>query len=107
MKKSIAIFLLFLSAGVYGQKKSSQPVYVDRPYMQDYSVKYYAKDSQVALKSAYADRNGAIKIFSSAGLMLPHDGQFLYPGSLLPDKRNRTSSPKKIQSLLELISKKI
>ena len=100
MKKSIAIFLLFLSAGVYGQKKSSQPVYVDRPYMQDYSVKYYAKDSQVALKSAFADRNGSIKIFSSAGLMLPHDGQFLYPGVLMADKRNRTSAPKKIQSLL-------
>ena len=79
MKKSIAIFLLFLSGAVYGQKKSSQPVYVDRPYTQDYSVKYYAKDSQVALKSAYADRNGSIKIFSSTGLMLTHDGQFLYP----------------------------
>ena len=49
MKKSISIFLLFLSVGVYGQKKSTQPVYVDKPYMQDYSVKYYVKDSQVAL----------------------------------------------------------
>ena len=100
MKKSIALFLLFLSVGVYGQKKSTQPVYVDKAYMQDYSVKYYLKDSQVALKSAFADRNGAIKIFSSAGLMLPHDGQFLYPGVLMADKRNRTSAPKKIQSLL-------
>ena len=71
MKKSIAVFLLFLSVGVYGQKKSTQPVYVDKAYMQDYSVKYYLKDGQVALKSAFADRNGAIKIFSSAGLMLP------------------------------------
>jgi len=100
MKKSITLFLLFLSVVAYGQKKSNQPVYVDKPYMQDYSIKYYLKDSQVALKSAFADRNGAIKIFSSAGLLLPHDGQFLYPGNLLPDQRNRTSAPKKIQSLL-------
>ena len=52
MKKSIVIFLLFLSAGAYGQKKSTQPVYVDKAYMQDYSVKYYSKDSLVIEKDS-------------------------------------------------------
>jgi len=95
----LAILFLCLASCVYGQKKSTQPVYVDKPFWQDYSVKYYANDSQVQLKSVASDRNGSIKIFSSAGLMLPHAGQFLYPGTLVSDQRNRTSGSKKIQHL--------
>jgi hypothetical protein len=99
MKNTFGIILLFLSTYGFGQKKSAQPIYVDQPFKQDYSIKYYAKDSQIALKSAFSDRNAGIKVWGSAGLMLPHDGQFLYPGSLGVDQRNRTSSTKKIQSL--------
>ncbi len=92
--------LLFVVISTYclGQKKTGQPVYVDKPFIQDYSIKYYHQDKS-SLKSAFADRNGAIKILGSTGLMLPQAGAFLYPGNLRPDQRNRTSSHKKIQSL--------
>ena len=68
LQKSSKLALLFLclASCVYGQKKSPQPVYVDKPFWQDYSVKYYTKDNPLLLKSVAADRNGSIKIFSSA-----------------------------------------
>jgi hypothetical protein len=98
MKKIMSLLLVVISTYCLGQKNAGQPVYIDKPFYQDYSIKYYHQDKS-ALKSAFADRNGAIKILGSTGLMLPHDGAFLYPGSLRPDQRNRTSSNKKIQSL--------
>lgn len=98
MKYTVSLILVVISTYCLGQKNVGQPVYIDRPFIQDYSIKYYHQDKS-SLKSAFTDRNEAIKILGSTGLMLPHDGAFLYPGSLRPDKRNRTSSNKKIQSL--------
>jgi hypothetical protein len=100
MKKFVGLLLLCAGLSAQAQKKPVKPLYVDKAFTQDYSVKYYVKDPQISLKSAFSDRNEAIKIFGSDGLMIPHDGQFLYPGSLGKDQRNRTSSLKKIQSLL-------
>ncbi len=95
---ALSSFFLFLSTGL-SQKKSPQPVYQDKPYWQDYSIKYYVKDNQGALTNAVADRNGNISVYSASGLLLPHDGAFLYPGSFVQDKRYRTIAPKKIQAL--------
>jgi hypothetical protein len=81
---------------ILGQKQP-QPVYQDKPFWQDYSVKYYlTKDQNTNLINAEADRNGNIILMGSNGTLLPHDGEFLYPGTLIKDTKYRTSAPKKI-----------
>lgn len=93
----LLILLYFALSQTFGQTK--QPVYQDKPYLQDFSIKFYSKDVNTQLDEAYADRNGNIKIYSSAGLLVPHDGQFLYAGTLLPDKTYRTIQDKKISAI--------
>lgn len=75
------------------------PVYTDVPFLQDYSVKYdYRHGSQ--LKKVFSDRNGVIRILSSDGLLQPHCGFFLYPGTLEPDRTYRPMAGKKIVNML-------
>lgn len=92
--------LLFLAGlPAAAQNRNGQPVHVDRPFQQDYSIKYTPAKPEVGLVSACSDRNGGIRILSSDGVLMPHDGQFLHPGSLQPDNRYRTTVTKKIQGL--------
>lgn len=79
----------------YAQKQPGQPVHADSAFLQDLSIKYKPLNPATALVNACADRNGSIRVFSSAGVLLPHNGQFLYPGSLRPDNRYRTTVTKK------------
>jgi hypothetical protein len=37
----------FLPVIVFGQTKIIQPVYQDKPYLQDYSVKYYTQNAKL------------------------------------------------------------
>jgi hypothetical protein len=104
MKLSSYIFIGLSLIGFvsYAQNltpKTSQPVYRDKPFLQDYSIKYYLKSTNTKLIEVASDRNGSIKIFSSEGLLQPHDGQFLYPGTIVADKTYRTLGDKKIQGL--------
>ncbi|MDN3593289.1 hypothetical protein, partial [Zunongwangia endophytica] len=46
------------------------------------------------------DRNGVIQLLSSDGILRTHDGQFLYPGTLVKDKTYRPLTNKKISSFL-------
>jgi len=96
---SLAILFLLSGAGILAQNRNGQPVHVDRPFLQDHSVKYVLPEPGTVLISAGADRNGGIRVFSSAGVLLTHDGQFLHPGSLRPDNRYRTTVTKKIQGM--------
>lgn len=76
-----------------------QTVHKDVAYLQDYSIKFDLQDESVVLKSAYTDRNGVVQIFSSAGLLKPFAGEFLYPGKLVADKTYRPMGDKKVASL--------
>ncbi len=99
MRKSLYFFFLSLGlAGIYACSKNSakQPVYEDKPFTQDLSVKYYSDTISNHLLQAFSDRNGAIKVFSKEGMLHPYDGKFLYPGSLDPDKSYRFLTDKKI-----------
>ena len=60
-------------------------VYQDQAFTQEYSVKY-DWDGEAALIKAFSDRNRAIKILSSDGLLLPVNGAFLSPGYLIQDQ---------------------
>lgn len=91
------LFLLSVTCFLSCSKQSvKQPVYVDKPYLQDFSIKYYADTVKTNLLQAYADRNGAIQILSKEGLQHPFDGQFLYHGSIVPDNSYRFMRNKKI-----------
>src|SRR5690606_33241464 len=90
--------LLFIACSDAPENASSTmaslPVYKDVPYLQDYSIKYDADNKEISLKSAYMDRNLLIQIASSDGILRTHDGQFLYPGSLMKDRTYRPLADK-------------
>lgn len=101
MKKTAILLTLivFVLSGNYNMlsaQKTGRPVYYDVPFLQDYSVKYYLNDNSTKLFKVHSDRNGAIQILSSAGLVKPHDGQFLYPGTIIADQAYRTLAHKTI-----------
>lgn len=77
----------------------SQSVHIDKPFIQDYSVKYFSENTDVVLHKVYEDRNGFIKLFTSKGLMRLRGGEFLYPGTIVVDSSYRSLNRKKIVSL--------
>jgi len=104
MKRKIQIsallYALIMSVGCTGEKDSQGfKVHADKPFIQDYSVKYMITDENVKLYKVESDRNGYIQIFSSEGLLRPYDGQFLFPGKLAEDNQYRPTSDKKIRGI--------
>lgn len=101
MKKSLTnslLLTLFLITGTSlsfagNQKK---PVYTDKPYWQDYSIKFESGENSPELINAFSDRNGNIQLLTTKGLYKPHNGRFLYPGTLVPDGSYRTLAHKKM-----------
>ncbi len=77
-----------------------KPVHRDIPFLQDYSIKYYFNQPGVTLHTVGADRNGKIQVLSSAGLLHPHNGAFLYPGTLNSDRTYRPMADKNISGLM-------
>jgi hypothetical protein len=96
INKRFLLFFTFYSFLNIAFAQSKKPVYLDLPFAQDFAIKYYGQGS---FEKVYADRNGNIKIFSDKGILTPHDGQFLYPGTLLADNTYRTLQPKKLAAL--------
>lgn len=95
-------FLLLCCLGLFlscSKKSTTQPIHEDVPFLQDYSVKYYAQPSDGTLLSAFSDRNGVVKILSTSGLFQPYDGQFLYHGKLQADGTYRPLKDKKIAAV--------
>ncbi|MEK7719211.1 MAG: hypothetical protein AAB347_06325, partial [Bacteroidota bacterium] len=72
----------------------------DAPFLEEYSVKFYAKSDTTHLLKVGCDRNGDIKILTSAGLFKPYDGQFLYAGTLEKDHSYRPMEKKKLTDML-------
>ena len=94
-------FLILLLVWSCSEKERpvARPVHEDKPYIQDYSIKFELDQEGVILKNAYTDRNGVIQVYSSAGLLKPFSGEFLYPGKLVADKTYRPMGDKKIANL--------
>lgn len=96
--KKILLFIFSLQMSLI-LAQTKQTVYQDKPFLQDYSIKFYTKNDAVSPQKAFSDRNGNIKIYSSAGLLVPHDGQFLYAGNLIADNTYRTIQNKNIKRI--------
>lgn len=95
----MSLLIISCSAPSDESVSSSQPVYQDKPYVQDLSIKYYKQDESLKLSKAYMDQNGVIQVMSSKGLLRTHDGQFLYPGELIPDRTYRPLTDKNLAEL--------
>lgn len=101
MQKTLLTICLTLSfLFLKNEFSSAQRLYQDKPFLQEYSVKYYLDAPKADLKSVGVDRNGIIKVLSSKGLMKPHAGQFLYPGELVPDGTYRFIKDKNLTDLI-------
>ncbi len=81
-----------------GGQPTRQTVYMDRPYEQEFSVKFHL-DKQLqplSLSSISANRDGQIRILSDRGIMVPDNGSLYYPGGLTADISFPQLLPKKI-----------
>jgi hypothetical protein len=77
----------------------AQSVHEDKPFAQEYSVKYYAEKPDAALTGLASDRNGVIQVLSGGELLHPSGGQFLSPGSLSPDQTYRPLQDMKVAAV--------
>lgn len=93
----LTFFLAFCLQGKAVDEK--KPVHRDVSFIQDYSIKYYFDQTGVSLIKAASDRNGKIKVLSSAGLLHPKEGAFLYPGTLVEDNTYRPMADKSVSDL--------
>ena len=100
IKISSILYLLILSAGCMPAKNPQEiRIHSDKPFVQEYSIKYMVPDENVKLQGIESDRNGYIQILSSEGLLRPANGQFLFPGRLVNDTHYRPTSDKEISGI--------
>src|SRR5690606_32602971 len=102
MKKQLmfAVMMAFtLSACAQTSHLSKAQQHPDKPFVQDYSVKYLKENPSIHLYEVAADRNGYIQLLSSQGLLRLHAAQFLYPGPLVTDVQYRPTSDKSIAAM--------
>src|SRR5690554_978998 len=95
------IFVAVCSSCFSPANKPGEPVasaYQDRPFLQDYSIKYYIEED-VELKKVFADRNNTLQVMTDQGLFRPHAGQFLYPGELIRDRTYLPMSDKNLSGM--------
>ena len=78
-----------------------QTSYQDRPFQQEYSVKFYFGKSQhpLAFSALSANRDGQIRILSNDGLLVPDQGSLFYSGGWIPDISYPQMLPKKILAI--------
>jgi len=105
MKNKINQKLLFLLlfvmglgtfSNVFGQTKQ---FHADKPFTQEYSIKYNFENPGIELQKVASDRNGYIQVLSSHGLMRPRAGQHLFPGELVKDIHYKPTSDKGIKDV--------
>lgn len=99
MKHLFSALLLLVCMATYAQNKTRQPVHQDKPFLQEYAVKFYSDSTKLKLSHVASDHNGVIQILADQGLLHPYHGQFLYPGSIEPDHSYRFMRDKKIQAI--------
>lgn len=103
IRKSDLLLALFpiLALGQFSfvQAQENKQVYVDKPFPQEFSIKYRVEENNVDFLQVAADRNGYIQVFSTSGLLRPRGGQHLFPGTLVKDTQYKPVSDKKVAGL--------
>ncbi|HBC78697.1 MAG TPA: hypothetical protein DCZ51_08700 [Bacteroidales bacterium] len=97
---SAVVYIMTFLAGCTQEKRTREFNYhTDKPFIQDYSIKYFVRDENVRLYKVESDRNGYIQILSSGGILRPSGDQFLFPGNLVNDLHYKPTSEKKISGI--------
>ncbi|MFC4872035.1 hypothetical protein [Negadavirga shengliensis] len=100
MKKQFKLSVFFYTLMIISSHLAAQTaVHKDRPFVQEYSIKYFTPDEGLTMKKAFMDRNGTLQVITKEGLYRPHNGAFLYPGTMVAD---RTYLPMKDKSLSDM-----
>ena len=93
----IGVFSLLKPEIVNAQQ--TQTYSKDKPFEQDYSIKYLNEDPNARLLQVASDRNGYVQMLSSKGLLRTRAGQFLFPGTLVKDVHDKPTSDKNIAAI--------
>ena len=75
---------------------TKQEVHIDKPFVQDFSIKFVTTGNTPELLKVFSDRNGNIRVLTAGGLWRPRAGKFLFPGTLVRDVYYRPIADKKI-----------
>ncbi|WP_233375981.1 hypothetical protein [Maribellus sp. CM-23] len=97
----LVLMLMALSSAlaVVGQKRADAPIQ-DKPFVQEYSIKFNYDNSGNELFQAASDRNGYIQVISLHGLLRPRAGEMLFPGTLVKDVQYKPTSDKGIRAVV-------
>lgn len=98
MFKPASFSLLFIAGFLSVTQNIAQTVHPDKPFQQDYSIKFYANEG-MNLQQVIADRNENVQILGKDGLLHPENGRFLYPGSIRTDNSYRFMKDKNITAI--------
>ena len=94
----LILFTLLLSCSE-NNIKNEPKVYQDKPYIQDYAIKFYFEDEIKNIKKVYCDRNDVIQILADNRLFIPFNGHLQYPGKLKLDLRYMPMQDKKVRDI--------
>jgi hypothetical protein len=95
----ILMMTIFIASCAKKEAPKSTLVHQDKPFVQDYSIKYFNEDNDANLLKIVSDRNGYIQILSDKGLLRLRNGQFLFPGTIVKDVQDLPTSDKKIAGI--------
>jgi len=92
------VLCLMCSSGLLQGSEKIKP-HQDKPFKQDYSIKFRTENPDGKLLKVVSDRNGYIQVLSTQGLLRTRAGQFLFPGTLVKDVHDKPVSDKKITDI--------
>lgn len=85
---------------LFVQAQTARQVHRDRPFPQDYAVKYVSENEAKERFSLAVDRNGTIQVLENGKLIRPAFGAFQQEGKLVADQ---TYLPMKDKNILAII----
>ncbi len=96
----INVLAVVLVVGCFNQSfAQTKQFHEDKPFTQEFSIKYDFENPHTEFKKVVSDRNGYIQVLSSHGLLRPRAGEFLFPGTLVKDVQYRPTSDKGIKDI--------
>ena len=95
----ILMMTILIASCAKKEAPKSTLVHQDKPFVQDYSIKYINEDKDARLLKVVSDRNGYIQILSDKGLLRLRNGQFIFPGTIVKDVQDLPTSDKKIAGI--------
>ena len=95
----ILMMAIFIVSCAKKEEPKSNRIHQDKPFIQDYSIKFVNGDAGTRLLKVASDRNGYIQILSDKGLLRLRNGQHLFPGTIVKDVQDLPTSDKNIAGI--------